>query len=357
MASTTKRHPARIAARMGADAEGRLTALDFQADFNPGAYASWGPTVANRVPVHASGPYVMPAVRAEGRAIYANETPSGAFRGFGVPQAVIATEPLLDELAGRLGIDPLELRHRNAIRAGDRTATGQVIAASAGLAACLDALRPRWQQARAAAEAANRRADGVVRAGVGIAAMWYGIGNTSLSNPSTMRVGIDRKGRVTLYCGAVDIGQGVPYASYAFAAQRAEIEMDPRLGTVKVNRITAAHDVGRAINPIQVEGQIHGGVAQGIGLALMEEYLPGRTENLHDYLIPTIGDVPEIECLLIEDPAPLGPSGAKGIGEPALIPTAPAILNAIHHSTGIRLRRIPATPDRVRAALKAAGYE
>jgi len=481
MASTTKRHPARIKARIGADTEGRLTALDFQADFNTGAYASWGPTVANRVPVHASGPYVMPAVRAEGRAIYTNETPAGAFRGFGVPQAVIATETLLDELAEKLGIDALELRHRNAIRAGDRTATGQVIVASAGLAACLDALRPRWQQARAAAEAANRRADGIVRSGVGIAAMWYGIGNTSLSNPSTMRVGIDRSGRVTLYSGAVDIGQGsntimaqicadalgvpvgaltlvtgdtdltpdagktsasrqtfvsgaaaklagedlrrqilaragadavaqiaiidgrllvrdggvvheidlgalpasnesgdvltgsghfdppttpldedgqgAPYASYAFAAQMAEIEIDTRLGTVQVKRITAAHDVGRAINPIQVEGQIHGGVAQGIGLALMEEYLPGRTENLHDYLIPTIGDVPEIECLLIEDPEPLGPYGAKGIGEPALIPTAPAILNAIHHATGIRLRRIPATPDRVRAALKAAGYE
>ncbi len=480
MASTTKRHPARIRARIGADAEGRLTALDFQADFNTGAYASWGPTVANRVPVHASGPYVVKAVRAEGRAIYTNETPAGAFRGFGVPQAVIATETLLDELAERLGIDALELRHRNAIRAGDRTASGQVIAASAGLAACLEALRSRWHHARAIAEDANR-AGGVIRRGVGIAAMWYGIGNTSLSNPSTMRVGIDRQGRVTLYSGAVDIGQGsntimaqicadalgipvgalalvtgdtdltpdagktsasrqtfvsgaaakaagedlrrqilaragagatarlvvgdgrlvvhdggavreidlaalpasnesgdvltgsghfdppttpldadgqgVPYASYAFAAQLAEIEIDTRLGTVKVLRVTAAHDVGRAINPIQVEGQIHGGVAQGIGLALMEEYLPGRTENLHDYLIPTIGDVPDIECLLIEDPEPLGPYGAKGIGEPALIPTAPAILNAIHHATGARIRRVPATPDRVRAALKAAGYD
>jgi aldehyde oxidoreductase len=480
MASTTKRHPARVTARIGADREGRLTALDFHADFNTGAYASWGPTVANRVPVHASGPYVVGAVRAEGRAIYTNETPAGAFRGFGVPQAVIATETLLDELAERLGIDALELRHRNAIRAGDRTATGQVIAASTGLAACLDALRPRWRQTRAEAEDANR-IKGVIRRGVGIAAMWYGIGNTSLSNPSTMRVGIDREGRVTLYSGAVDIGQGsntimaqicadalgipvaalvlvtgdtdltpdagktsasrqtfvsgaaakaagedlrrrileragagtaarivlgdgylrvddggvlreidltalpasnqsgdvltghgyfdppttpldadgqgAPYASYAFAAQIAEIEIDVRLGTVKVRRITAAHDVGRAINPIQVEGQIHGGIAQGIGLALMEEYLPGRTENLHDYLIPTIGDVPEIECLLVEDPDPLGPYGAKGIGEPALIPTAPAILNAIHHATGVRIRRVPAAPDRVRAALKAAGYE
>jgi CO/xanthine dehydrogenase Mo-binding subunit len=121
-----------------------------------------------------------------------------------------------------------------------------------------------------------------------------------------------------------------------------------------VTRIVAAHDVGRAINPTQVEGQIHGGVAQGLGLALMEEYVPGRTENLHDYLIPTVGDVPEIETILIEDREPLGPFGAKGIGEPALIPTAPAILNAIHHATGVRLRRVPATPDRVRAAIRAA---
>src|SRR5207253_4834546 len=114
MASTTKRHPARIRAKFAADRDGRLTAVEFHGDFNTGAYASWGPTVANRVPVHASGPYVVGAVRAEGRAIYTNETPSGAFRGFGVPQAVIATETLLDELAQSLGIDALELRHRNA---------------------------------------------------------------------------------------------------------------------------------------------------------------------------------------------------------------------------------------------------
>ncbi len=127
-------------------------------------------------------------------------------------------------------------------------------------------------------------------------------------------------------------GQGVPYATYAFAAQMAEVEVDIELGTVKVVRIVAAHDVGKAINPTLVEGQIQGGVAQGLGLALMEEYLPGRTENLHDYLIPTVGDVPEIECILIEDREPLGPSGAKGVGEPGLVPTAPAILGAVHHA-------------------------
>jgi CO/xanthine dehydrogenase Mo-binding subunit len=313
-----------------------------------------------------------------------------------------------------------------------------------------------------------------MRSGVGVACMWYGIGNTSLSNPSTMRVGLAPDGRFTLFSGAVDIGQGsntimvqiaadalgvavdridlvagdtdltadagktsasrqtfvsgralvdaaadlkarlarlaggnaqdpllvaggvvtigdrrlalaglpvgpegcvavgeatfdppatkldadgqgVPYATYGFAAQMAEVVVDTDFGTTTVTRITAAHDVGRAINPVQVEGQIHGGVAQGLGLALMEEYLPGRTENLHDYLIPTIGDLPPITCLLIEEREPLGPFGAKGIGEPALIPTAPAILNAIRHATGVRLTRVPATPDRVRAAILARG--
>ena len=123
---------------------------------------------------------------------------------------------------------------------------------------------------------------------------------------------------------------------------------------MRLLRITAAHDVGRAINPTLAEGQIEGGIAQGIGMALMEEYLPGRTENLHDYLIPTIGDVPEIVPILIEEPDPEGPFGAKGLGEHVLIPTAPAILNAIRHATGAEIDRLPALPHRVLAAIRAA---
>ena len=137
----------------------------------------------------------------------------------------------------------------------------------------------------------------------------------------------------------------------------AEVEVDVDLGRVVVRRMVAAHDVGRAINPVQVEGQIHGGIAQGLGFALMEEYVPGVSENLHDYLIPTIGDVPPIEVILIEDPEPLGPFGAKGIGEPALIPTAPAILGAIHHATGVRPRVLPVTPHRLREAILAARHD
>jgi CO/xanthine dehydrogenase Mo-binding subunit len=115
--------------------------------------------------------------------------------------------------------------------------------------------------------------------------------------------------------------------------------------------MTAAHDVGRAVNPTLIEGQIEGGIAQGLGMALMEEFHPGRGENLHDYLIPTAGDMPPVESIIIEDHSPAGPFGAKGIGEQALIPTAPAILNAICHATGARIGKIPATPDRVRQAI------
>ena len=116
----------------------------------------------------------------------------------------------------------------------------------------------------------------------------------------------------------------------------------------------AAHDVGRAINPLLAEGQIEGGIAQGLGLALMEEYLPGQTENLHNYLLPTIGDMPPVTSILIEKPDPEGPMGAKGLGEHVLIPTAPAILNAIRHATGATLTRVPALPHRVLAAMRGA---
>ena len=149
-------------------------------------------------------------------------------------------------------------------------------------------------------------------------------------------------------------GQGRPYAVYGYGAQIAELEVDVRLGTVRLIKITAAHDVGRAINPLLAEGQIEGGIAQGIGMALMEEYVPGRTENLHDYLIPTIGDVPPIESILVEVTDPEGPFGAKGLGEHVLIPTAPAILNAIRHATGAAPDTVPATPTRVLAAIREA---
>ena len=475
MMSTTKRHPARMRAMIGADASGKVAGMVFKGDFNTGAYASWGPTVANRVPVHASGPYLTPNYRAVGRAVHTNGPVSGAFRGFGVPQATIMQEALYDELAMKLGIDRLEFRLRNALRDGDSTVTGQHLASGVGIEACLEALKPHWDRAQADARAANAR-DGQSRRGIGIASCWYGCGNTSLPNPSTMRIGISAEGAVVLHQGAIDIGQGsntviaqiaadalglplakfrlvgadtaltpdagktsasrqtfvsgkaaqkaaialreailrfanvsaagrlqldgavltvsedeatrridlgslprdalgyafsaqesydpptlpldakgqgVPYAVYGYGAQLVELEVDMALGTVRLIKITAAHDVGRAVNPLLVQGQVEGGIAQGIGLALMEEYIPGRTENLHDYLIPTIGDVPPIETIIVEVPDPEGPFGAKGLGEHVLIPTAPAILNAIRDATGVLVTKVPATPSRVLAAIRS----
>jgi CO/xanthine dehydrogenase Mo-binding subunit len=152
-------------------------------------------------------------------------------------------------------------------------------------------------------------------------------------------------------------GQGEPYAQFGYAAHLVVVEVDLKLGLVRPLRFTAAHDVGRAINPLLVEGQVQGGIAQGLGMALMEQYLPGRTENLHDYLIPTIGDMPPVETLIIEEADAHGPYGAKGLGEHVLIPTAPAILNAIRNATGVAMRAVPVTPARLRAALKEAGHE
>jgi CO/xanthine dehydrogenase Mo-binding subunit/aerobic-type carbon monoxide dehydrogenase small subunit (CoxS/CutS family) len=475
MQSTTKRHPASMRLRVGADRVGRITGMEFEGTFNTGPYASWGPTVANRVPVHASGPYRTPNYRADAVAVHTNGPISGAFRGFGVPQAALAQETAYDDLALALGIDRLEFRRINALGEGEHSVCGQVMR-GVGIGACLDALAPRWAEAGAEAGAFNAT-NGTVKRGIGVASCWYGCGNTALPNPSTIRAGITPEGRLVLHQGATDIGQGsntviaqifadalgvsldqitligpdthltpdcgktsasrqtvvtgnaalragkalradilkrtnrapdaairlepgrivvaddggeavvdlaalaagpqgytlmaeetydppttpldengqgAPYAVYGYGAQLAEVEVDLELGTVKVTRITAAHDLGRVINPMLAEGQIEGGIAQGLGLALMEEYIPGRTENLHDYLIPTVGDMPEIRSILIEVPDPEGPMGAKGLGEHVLIPTAPAILNAIRDASGARITRVPALPHRVLAAIREA---
>ena len=208
MMSTTKRHPSKIDVRVGATSDGRLIALDFSGTFDTGAYASWGPTVANRVPVHAGGPYVYEGYRARTTAVHTNGPPSGAFRGFGVPQATIAVECLLDELADKIGVDRLEFRYRNALDAGTPTVTGQVFDGGVGYRDCLDALRPHWARARAAAAEINGRGNGFTRRGVGLAGAWYGCGNTALPNPSTIKVALRDDGKILLFQGAVDIGQG-----------------------------------------------------------------------------------------------------------------------------------------------------
>ena len=475
MISTTKRHPASMRGSLAADSDGRIVGMTFEGEFNTGAYASWGPTVATRVPIHASGPYRVPHYLAEAHAIHTSGPTAGAFRGFGVPQATILQEIMMDRLALDLGIDRLDIRRRNALLDGDRTVCGQQLP-GVGIAECLDALAPAWEEAGPRIAAFNAE-HSTVKRGLGVASCWYGCGNTALPNPSTVRLGITGDGRLILHQGAIDIGQGsntvitqicadalgmpladfelvgpdtaltpdcgktsasrqtfitgkaaelsgrrlradilrlsnmseeatirldgaaivisdgsatrrielaempadefgyvlraeesfdpptvpldengqgTPYAVYGYGAQVAEIEVDLQLGKVRVIRITAAHDLGRVINPLLAAGQIEGGIAQGLGMALMEEYIPGRTENLHDYLIPSAGDMPVVDTIFIEKPDPIGPMGAKGLGEHVLIPTAPAILNAIRDASGAEIDQLPALPHRVLAAIKQA---
>jgi|TARA_B110000908_G_scaffold172558_1_gene240764 CO/xanthine dehydrogenase Mo-binding subunit len=151
-------------------------------------------------------------------------------------------------------------------------------------------------------------------------------------------------------------GSGSPWQTYVFGTQVAEVEVDTYTGEVQVLGIWAVHDVGRAINPRGVEGQIEGGVVQGLGQALMEEYetVGGHTttHGFAKYILPTSLDIPQINCTLIEDKDPLSPLGAKGIGEPSLVPTAPAIMNAIYDAIGVRMKSLPATPEKILSALK-----
>ena len=207
IATSTKRHPAEITSRMAADAEGRLLAIDFAGIYNTGAFASWGTAVANRVPVHAGGPYYVPHYRALTRAIHTHVTPAGAFRGFGVPQTVIAQEQMIDALARKVGVDQLEFRLNNAIRVGQPLVTGQKLEDSVGIRKCLEALRKPWQQAHTRADAINAKQTHL-RRGVGLSAMMYGCGNTAMANPSTIRLGVLPTGDVVLHQGAVDAGQG-----------------------------------------------------------------------------------------------------------------------------------------------------
>lgn len=152
-------------------------------------------------------------------------------------------------------------------------------------------------------------------------------------------------------------GSGSPWQAYVFGTQVAEVEVDTVTGEVQVLGIWASHDVGRAINPRGVEGQIEGGVVQGLGQALMEDYQlengHTKTHGFAKYILPTSLDIPQINTVIVEDPDPKSPLGAKGIGEPALVPTAPAIMNAIYDAIGVRMTSLPATPEKILAALAA----
>lgn len=466
---TSKRHPLRIWYKSGAKQDGTLTAVEVDILGDTGAYASYGPAVATRSAIHATGPYQIPHVRIRSRMVYTNNPWSGAMRGFGVPQMAFAHESQMDLLAQVLRMDPVEIRLKNALKVGSETATGQTLMASVGIGQTLKEVK-KWKDSRVFEKDDPERP--YIRRGTGIGSMWYGIGNTGRPNPSNAQIEIDPSGEIRLFTGAADIGQGSdtvllqiasevlgispqefrliradtafttdagvtsasrqtyisgnavldaarnlkqktlrlagcilgmdekdlvfengliqsrsnppvslslqqmavrhgrvirsegrfdpettsldpktgqgsPYSTYAFATHCAEVEVDTETGRVRVRQVAASHDVGKAINPKNVIGQIMGGVAMGVGMALIEEFIPGKTNSFVNYLIPTTQDVPRVIPILVEDREPTGPFGAKGVGEPALIPTVAAVMNAIADAMGQRVYSLPANLERI----------
>ncbi len=451
-----KRHPMRIEATWAATRDGTITAVKSRLMADGGAYASTSAEVIKIATVFASGCYDIVNISADGYAVYTNNIPSGAFRGFGAPQAQFAAESMVTRLAHALDMDPLELRRRNIYREGSLEPTQEPLPAGVSawqvLEAVTDEARNRYgglqatgqlefqpagashlrrgigfaagiknvgysfgfpEQATATVELFGRGAveHAIVRAGVAevgqgshLAMRQIAAGVLDLpisqiaiiadDSAEAPNAGSASASRLTLVAGravhdaATDAlakylasedqhvvatsqfrpagttpldpvsGRGHPNFSYGYAAQAVEVEVNTLTGQVRVLGIISGHDVGKAINRQQVEGQIEGCLAQAIGYALLEDFRVQdgiiQTQYFSTYLLPTTLDMPtEIVPLILELADPLGPFGARGVAEMPLVPFAPAIAMAIHDAVGVWLGELPFTPERVLSALIA----
>ncbi len=486
------RHPARMHFEHGATRDGKLVYVRARLLLDGGAYTSTSPVVIANACYFAAGAYEVPHAQIDGLAVYTNNPPCGAMRGFGAVQSAYGVESNLDRLARELAMDPLELRMRNAMRTGTVLPTGQEVDGPAPVRELLASLQERPLPAEATGERDLRTLPGGVantthgeglRRGIGYAvgvkAIGYSGGVDDVSTacvtlevaggrpvvsvhtaaaecgqgvttvqaqiagtelgvtrvvvvPADTRVGdagsasasrmtwmssgavqgacrlvardvLARAARVSgrpatvlalvhdgvvdsltgdRVCSIVDLlgddriehvheyhhrptqgidpetGQGDAHIAFAFAAHRAVVEVDVELGLVKVVELATAQDVGKAMNPLAVEGQIEGGSAQGLGLALMEELVvddSGRLRNpsFTDYLIPTMLDVPPMPISLFELPHPDSPYGLNGVGEPPTLSSTPAIVNAVRAATGLDLPRAPVRPEHLTGTMPA----
>ncbi len=479
--STRMRHPTIHELKFGIKQDGTIVAKQAKVIMDNGAYNSHGPAVLSYNNVMFSTLYRVENIKYEGCLVYTNKNWGGACRGYGDPQVTFAQESMLDMIAERLNMDPIDLRIKNANNPNEITAN-KVRITSCGLKECLT-------QAKEASKWAEKKETKSKYRGLGIASMTYSGGGSIGSgfNYSGATIQVNADGTINLLVGATDIGQGsntiltqmaaevlavdpeeirlttsdtdttlpcmgtfgsrvtfcagnavfqaanevkkmlleeasemfeaniedielkekkvfvvgspkisvslsklasrvhyekkktlighgyyngpevtedfdpltyvgYPSPSMVFATHIAEVEVDPATGKVDVINFVAAHDLGRAINPLLAEGQIEGGVAQGIGWALTEDinFEDGKilNPNFHDYKMPTIKDVPPITSILVETIDPNGPFGAKGIGECAMVSTAPAIVSAIYDAVGIRIKDLPATSEKIFQSLK-----
>ena len=412
-----KRHPIRIEVWAGCDQAGKLTAYKARMVGDSGPYASVGMKVLERAAGHATGPYHVPAVDVESIAVRTNNSVCGAFRGFGANQAQFAMEGVIDRLAEQVGLDRWEMRHRNVITPGAVWGPGQIMDDGClGAAACLDAVKPHYDQARVEgkavglglglknsglgngfkewAKAAVRfEADGSVEVrhcwtemGQGIHTVVLQVAAEELAvDPSRIKVIVDTSrelgtgqttgsrgtlmgaGAVLNACqaalaGGCEIGVDYPgeyrvdwtnsiseglehpviHSTFSYAAQ--VVIADPETG--EIERVVAAHDVGRVMNPLLCEGQIEGSVHMGLGYALSEDFpcdSEGRPLNmtLRSLEIIRPKDMPPVDVILIESPQPNAPYGIKGVGEIGLVPTAGAVAAAYQEVDGVWRSRLP----------------
>lgn len=451
---TTKRHPSKSIRRIGFDKENRIVAMDIDFLLNGGAHSTLSQVVLARGALGSPGAYKCENIRLLSRAVATNQLPSGAFRGFGAPQAFFAIEAQMNHAAYRLNLNPYSLRKINILRIGDRTATGQLLKESVGLEKALDTVAQRTNFVEKYNLYQRQPKNGQPLKGIGLSTFFHGCGFTGKGEElikATAAVDYSNENGALIRIATVDMGQGmntvmrqiaadalalpiervavaipntaavpnsgptvasrttmivgglvyqccadllkqvgatpaakdfagkakqvtndvltatrdyrVPddvfwdedkfigdaYPIYSWAAAVVEVAVDPVTFEVTVEKITAAHDIGKAINPILVEGQIEGGSLQGLGYASMEVMTEtsGKLNqaSLTDYIIPTTLDTPDIETIILEEAYSRGPYGAKGVGEQPLVGIPAAYVGAVENALGVEFCEIPLTPE------------
>jgi CO/xanthine dehydrogenase Mo-binding subunit len=448
-----KRHPMHFKCKWGARQDGKLLAAEVELISDAGAYCYTSTKVQGNATLMCTGPYEIPNVKVDTYAVYTNNLPSGAFRGFGGPQGLYAAEMQMDKLAQQLGIDPVEFRLKNLLREGSLLSVGTPLPPGVSLDTVTEtcAHEAGWAKRdgkwRRPARASSR--DPHKKYGLGFACGFKNVG-FSFGYQERCWAKIELRGKVEvdeaiLYHAAAEVGQGAhtvmrqmaaealglpldrvrlvasdtatsensgsvsasrmtfmagnairgaaeaalkkwadedrpavaeytwyapqttpydkatghstPNFAYGYVAEAAEVEVDIETGHVRVLRVWVADDVGKAINPKLAQGQIEGAIVQAQGYAVIENFQQkdGRvlTPYLSSYLIPTVLDVPqEVNSMLVEEPDPRGPWGARGIAEMPYLPFAPAVCAAVHDAIGIWFDEFPLTPDRVLKAIR-----
>jgi CO/xanthine dehydrogenase Mo-binding subunit len=434
-----KRHATVSRSRLGATKDGQLVAAEIELIGDAGAYMYTTNKVLGNSAITCTGPYFIPNVKSDVYGVYTNNLPGAAFRGFGAPQALYMAELQMDKLAEKLGMDPVELRLKNALRDGLTLGVGTPAPGPVSVPEVIQAAADKFDWPNY-----KKQADGHLVRGHGFAAGFKNVGfSFGYQENCWARVELHGTGeieQVVLLHASAEVGQGThtvmtqmvaeatgvpvekvtlissdsaimgdsgsvsasrmtfmsgnairgaakaalkkwvseerpaigefkylapatthfdketghstPNFAYAYSAQAAEVEVDTETGHVRVLRIVAADDLGKAINPGLVVGQIEGGVVQAQGYAMLEDYKTKDghvlTDQLSTYLIPTIWDIPEkIEPVIVEYPDPNGPWGARGVGEMPFLPTAAAISAAVHDATGVWYNEFPLTPERI----------